>query len=156
MERMVKPCWILVKYKLSLQFGQTPFEIFYCNTPRHFGINVVDSCVVPDLKAWLSERKLIVQLLQQQLLRVQQRQKHQADKRRTERSFVVGDMVFLRSSHMFSLHCKREQTINWPSSTLAHILLLRRLAKFIQVTAASIGYDPPSVSCLFTQEGCGG
>lgn len=35
-------------------------------------------------------------LLQQQLLRVQQRQKHQADKKRTERQFEVGQSVFVK------------------------------------------------------------
>lgn len=38
----------------------------------------------------------MVQLLQQHLIRVQQRQKHQADKRRSERVFDIGDMVFLK------------------------------------------------------------
>lgn len=38
----------------------------------------------------------MVQLLQQHLARVQLRQKQQADKNRTERSFLVGDMVFLK------------------------------------------------------------
>lgn len=35
-------------------------------------------------------------LLEQQLKRAQDRMKHQADKRRTDREFQVGDMVFLR------------------------------------------------------------
>jgi len=48
------------------------------------------------MQEWLTQRKLMLQLLQQHLLRVQQRQKHQADKRRSERSFVVGDCVFLK------------------------------------------------------------
>ena len=38
----------------------------------------------------------MVQLLQQQLARAQHRQKMQADKHRSERSFVVGDMVYLK------------------------------------------------------------
>ena len=36
------------------------------------------------------------QLLHQQLLRVQQRQKHQADKHRTEQEFQVGQSVFVK------------------------------------------------------------
>ena len=34
--------------------------------------------------------------MRQHLLRVQQRMKHQADKKRTERTFDVGDRVFLK------------------------------------------------------------
>lgn len=52
-------------------------------------------CAVPDLDTWLHERKLMQQLLQH-LLRVQQRQKHQADKIRTERQFQVGQHVYVK------------------------------------------------------------
>jgi ribosomal protein L21E len=38
----------------------------------------------------------MVQLVQQLLHRSQQRQKHQADKHRTKRSFEVGDLVYLK------------------------------------------------------------
>lgn len=38
----------------------------------------------------------MVQLVQQQLMRAQQRQKVQADKHRTDRTFVVGDQVYLK------------------------------------------------------------
>jgi hypothetical protein len=51
---------------------------------------------VPDLEEWLKERELLKRLIQQQLLRAQQRMKHQADKNRIERSFEVGDMVYLK------------------------------------------------------------
>lgn len=86
--------WYNTSYHSSLD--KTPFEVLYGQKPRHLGIDVVDSCSVPDLQEWLSQRKLMIQLLQQHLLRVQQRQKHQADKHRSERSFEVGDLVFLK------------------------------------------------------------
>jgi hypothetical protein len=40
--------------------------------------------------------KTMTELLRQQLVRVQQRMKLQADKHRTERSFDVGDQVWLK------------------------------------------------------------
>jgi len=86
--------WYNTSYHSSLD--KTPFEILYGQQPRHLGIDVVEACSVPDLQDWLSQRKLMVQLLQQQLVRVQQRQKHQADKHRSERNFDVGDWVFLK------------------------------------------------------------
>jgi len=86
--------WYNTSYHSSLD--KTPFEILYGQKPRLLGIDVKDSCAVPDLQEWLSQRKLMVQLLQQQLVRVQQRQKHQYDKHRSEREFAAGDSVFLK------------------------------------------------------------
>lgn len=86
--------WYNTSYHSSLQL--TPFEVLYGQKPRHLGIDVVKACVVPDLHEWLTQRKLMTQLLQQQLVRVQQRQKHQADKLRSERNFEVEENVFLK------------------------------------------------------------
>lgn len=44
----------------------------------------------------VSERNQLSAFLQQQLQRAQLRMKHQADKGRSERSFAVGDYVFLK------------------------------------------------------------
>lgn len=86
--------WYNTSFHSSL--NKTPFEVLYGQPPRHLGIDVVNSCSVPDLQTWLSQRKLMVQMLQQHLVRVQQRQKHQADKHWSERGFQIGDMVFLK------------------------------------------------------------
>lgn len=86
--------WYNTSYHSSL--GKTPFEVLYAHEPRHFGIDPAIDCAVPELDTWLTERKLMQQLLQQHLLRVQQRQKHQADKNRTERQFQVGQHVYVK------------------------------------------------------------
>jgi hypothetical protein len=44
----------------------------------------------------LTERNLVNNLLQQHLLRAQQMMKQQADKKRCEKEFKVGDMVYLK------------------------------------------------------------
>lgn len=75
--------------------GRTPFEILYGQQPRHLGLSTDSSSTNPDLNSWLQNRSLN-SVIQQQLLRAQQRMKHQADKNRTERHFNVGDMVFLK------------------------------------------------------------
>lgn len=54
--------WYNTSYHTSL--NTTPFEVLYGSKPRHLGIDVVDSCAVPDLQVWLKERKAMVQLLQ--------------------------------------------------------------------------------------------
>jgi hypothetical protein len=76
--------------------GKTPFEVLYGHTPRHMGIDVVDACEVPDLKQWLRDREQMQGLLKQHLERQQQRMKHQADRKRTERHFSEGDWVYLK------------------------------------------------------------
>lgn len=52
--------------------------------------------MIPELDGWLKQCHTITALVQQQLLRAQQRMKHQADKHRVERQFVVGDLVWLK------------------------------------------------------------
>lgn len=56
----------------------------------------MDKCTVPDLAAWLREREVMQDLLQQHLKHAQDRMKRQADKHRTDREFQVGDWVFLK------------------------------------------------------------
>lgn len=76
--------------------GRTPFEVVYGHLPREFGVTQVEECTVPDLAAWLCEREVMHELLQQQLKQAQDRMKRQTDKHRTNMQFTVGDLVFLR------------------------------------------------------------
>ena len=76
--------------------GKTPFEVLYGHAPRHFGVDVIESCAIPDLKEWFQQREQMVSLLHQHLMQQQQRMKAQADKHRTERTFEVGDKVYLK------------------------------------------------------------
>jgi len=86
--------WYNTSYHSSL--NRTPFEVLYGHEPKHFGIDHIQDCAIPDLEKWLSDGRLMEQVLQQHLIRVQQRQKHQADKNRTERSYAVGQSVFVK------------------------------------------------------------
>lgn len=76
--------------------GRTPFEVIYGHLLREFGIDQVDTSTVPDLAAWLQEREILKDHLQQQLKKAQDRMKIQADRHRTDRSFEVGDAVLLK------------------------------------------------------------
>lgn len=75
---------------------RTPFEVIYGHLPRHFGIGPDCTISFDDLSQWLEQRQVIFSTVKQQLLRSQQRMKAQADKHRTERTFEVGESVFLK------------------------------------------------------------
>nr|CAH67116.1 H0502G05.7 [Oryza sativa] len=85
--------WYNTSFHSSVQ--ATPFEVLYGHSPSHFGIGSQD-CAIPDLAQWLKERRLMQNLVQQHLHRAQQQMKHFADKKRSFRSFEVGDWVYLK------------------------------------------------------------
>uniref|UniRef100_A0A453T401 Integrase catalytic domain-containing protein n=1 Tax=Aegilops tauschii subsp. strangulata TaxID=200361 RepID=A0A453T401_AEGTS len=75
--------------------GMTLFKAMFGFEPRHWGITAKGTCSVPALQSWLYERATVQALLQQHLNRVQQLMKDQADKKRSFRTFEVGDTVYL-------------------------------------------------------------
>ena len=76
--------------------GRTPFEVVYGYAPRHFGISPEANIPVADLAEWLKERELMTRVIRLHLSRAHARMKRQADKHRSERSFAVGDSVYLK------------------------------------------------------------
>lgn len=72
--------------------GKTPFEVLYSHKPKHFGISANTQCASGDLDQWLQDRQAMMAVIQQNLLRAQQRMKTQADKHRQEKSlkWVIG------------------------------------------------------------------
>jgi transposase InsO family protein len=76
--------------------GRSPFEVLYGYAPRVMGVEPSDAAPVPLLEDWLLDRSLMQDLIKQHLARAQERMKCQADKNRTERSFDVGDSVYLK------------------------------------------------------------
>lgn len=76
--------------------GFSPFEALYGHPPRHFGISVLDDVEVPELSTWLHDCQAITALIRQHLARAKDRMKKQADKKRSECQFQVGDMVFVK------------------------------------------------------------
>jgi transposase InsO family protein len=86
--------WYNTAFHSSL--GRSPFEVLYGHQPRHLGLSLADASVQTDLQTWLFQRELMVNLIRQHLLRAQQCMKSQADKRRSEREFQVGDKVYLK------------------------------------------------------------
>jgi hypothetical protein len=76
--------------------GMTPFRALY----RYDAPTLVDLVFwesrAPKAKDWIIESQEILKLLKENLQTVQNRQKISADRYRIERSFEVGDLVFLR------------------------------------------------------------
>jgi hypothetical protein len=76
--------------------GRSPFEVLYGRQPRHFGFQQTEPTGHTDLDEWLTERAAMMPVIRQHLERAQRRMKHQADKKREERSFQIGDWVYLK------------------------------------------------------------
>lgn len=90
-------------YNTSLHssLGRSLFEVMYNHLPHHFGLSPKSATSVPELDSWMAERAVMNTPLCQHLLRAQQHMKTQADdKWRSERSFNIGNFVFLRLQHM--------------------------------------------------------
>jgi hypothetical protein len=86
--------WYNTSWHSALE--DSPFQVLYGHSPKLFGVQAADACPVSELKDWLADRELMQQLIKQHLARAQDRMKRQADKKRSERQFQVGDMVFLK------------------------------------------------------------
>lgn len=86
--------WYNTTYHSAL--GMSPFEALYGHKPRNFGIAPDTHCQTPELEHWLQDHAEMHKILQHNLVRAQTRMKHHADKNRMERSFAVGDWVYLK------------------------------------------------------------
>jgi len=75
--------------------GCSPFEALYGYAPRSLGLPSVQ-CSGADISQWIQEKQLMNRLLQQHLHCAQHHMKMQADKGRSDRSFQVGDSVYLK------------------------------------------------------------
>jgi hypothetical protein len=86
--------WYNTSFHSTLQ--RSPFETLYGHVPKHFGTPDPTTATAPDLEEMIRAREVTMALLQQQLLRAQERMRRQADEHRLERVFAVGDTVYLK------------------------------------------------------------
>ena len=86
--------WYNTSFHSSL--GNTPFFVLYGHHPQQLGLQASCESGNSDLDSWLQDRGLMQQLIQQHLLRAQRKMKFQADKKRSFRSFNVGDSVYVK------------------------------------------------------------
>jgi hypothetical protein len=79
-----------------MSIGMTPFRALYgYDTPTLVDL-VFGESRAPKAKDWIIESQEILKLLKENLQTAQNRQKISADRHKIERSFEVGDLVFLR------------------------------------------------------------
>ncbi|KAG8661193.1 hypothetical protein MANES_02G218460v8 [Manihot esculenta] len=74
----------------------SPFRALYGYSPPNFPIQLPNEIVVEVVDQFLQERQLLSQLLKENLEKAQNRMKQQTDKKRTEREFSVGNLVYLK------------------------------------------------------------
>lgn len=93
-------------YNTSLHsaLGRTPFEVLYGRKPRPSGFQQADPTGNKELDDWLTERAQMIPVIRQHLARAQHRMKSQTDKKRSERTFKVGDWVYLRLQPGAEIH----------------------------------------------------
>jgi hypothetical protein len=84
-------------YNTSLHgsFDCSPFQVLYGRKPRSLGLTI-DVAAPIHVVDWLHERACMQQLIHQHLLHAQDRMKRQADKNWSERSFLVGNWVYMK------------------------------------------------------------
>jgi hypothetical protein len=86
--------WYNTCFHTALQ--TTPFFALYGHEPNHFGITSCSVVSVPDLASSIQQRNMMNELLHQHLLRAQAQMKKQAHKNLSERTFDIGEFVYLK------------------------------------------------------------
>lgn len=87
--------WYNSSYHTAL--GCSPFQALYAHEPNLLLAPAVNpSSVLPAVAELVQDRDLHLQALKQHLLTAQQRMKTQADKKRLDRQFEVGEQVLLK------------------------------------------------------------
>ncbi|KAD6796719.1 hypothetical protein E3N88_07615 [Mikania micrantha] len=91
-------CWAEYSYNTSFHSSllTTPFKVVYGRDPPQLHNYVPGETANAELKQQLLSRDEMLKLLKANLQKAQVRMKNQADQKRRELSFQVGDSVFLR------------------------------------------------------------
>jgi len=106
--------------------GRTPFKALYGYPPR---LLAIDPSITAhsEVNMWASDRLWMDHLLHHHLSRAKNRMKQQADQNRSEHTFSVGDLVYLKlqpyvqSSLAPRSHQKLAFRFFWPYRIMEHI-----------------------------------
>lgn len=128
--------------------GCSPFEALYGYTPKTLGLSSFDQSPSSDVSSWIHNKKVMNRLLQQHLLRAQQRMKRQADKHRSELISVGGSCLSPNCSGMFSHHWLPGRIRSWLSNFLGHSRLLAKSACGLSIGVARFFIYTQCLPCL--------
>ena len=78
-----------------MSIGMPPFKALYSYDATTFSDMVFGDSQAPKAKDWIQESQDILNILKDNLQRTQNQHKLYADRRRVERSFEFGDLVYL-------------------------------------------------------------
>jgi hypothetical protein len=79
-----------------MSIGMSPFRALYSYDPLSFVEIAFGDSRAPMAQDWIQQSQDILRELKDHLQRAQNQQKVQADKHRVDRTFEVGDLVYLR------------------------------------------------------------
>lgn len=86
--------WYNTSFHTAL--NMTPFQALYGFPPPMIAESALPDSISDDTEDLLQNKELALEVIKQNLLKAQSRMKHYADKKRRERTFEVGDMVYLK------------------------------------------------------------
>jgi hypothetical protein len=92
-----------------MSIGMSPFRALYGYDPLSFGEIAFSDSRAPMVHDWIQQSEDILKELKDHLQKSQNQQKVQADKRRVDHTFKVGDLVYLRLQPYKEVSIKRSR-----------------------------------------------
>jgi len=130
----------------------TPFMALYGYHPPSITSNLREKSKVQVVEYHVEHQQQVLQLLKDNLTLAQNRMKQQADQHRNERSFDVGDCVFLRPQPYKEMSLKQDKKDNKLSPKYyGSYKMLQKIANMaykLELPAASQLHPVFHVSCL--------
>lgn len=107
----------------------TPFQALYGFAPPMVTEVVLPDCPDLSVQEQLRNRQVALQVIKDNLLKAQARIKQQADKRRSEREFELGDMVYLKIQPYRHTSLTTHKTVKLHSKFYGPYKIMERIGK---------------------------
>jgi hypothetical protein len=136
-------------YHMSIKMS--PFRALYGYDAPSFMETVFGDSRVPGAKDWVEESQRILQSVRENLQSAQNQQKIYADRHRVERSFEVGDLVFLRLQPYRQSSLKRSGAEKLKPKFYGPYRVIRRIGEVayeLELPEGSKIHNVFHVSCL--------